>query len=193
MYFNLSLASLLYSFPLFISYSDSLAYYFKALSLFATLLRQFPFFNPRFLHTYYRCVENGDWKTRLIATRALKHTKLFPMQRLYWMHFNVFHSFTCFSSLLLSSLYILDSLAYYFKALSLFDTLLRQSPFFNPRFLHRKRGWYHSLLQELLDLKMWKDMALLDRRLLKICRSAFYGTPGICSYSVWQRCAYMYM
>ena len=34
-------------------------------------------------------------------------------------------------------------------------------------------------MQELLYLKMWKDMALLDRKLLKICRSAFYGTPGI--------------
>ena len=29
------------------------------------------------------------------------------------------------------------------------------------------------------NLKMWKDIALLDRRLLKIRRSAFYGTPGI--------------
>ena len=37
-------------------------------------------------------------------------------------------------------------------------------------------------MQELLDLKMWKDMALLDRKLLKIRRSAFYGTPGIGIY-----------
>ena len=40
-------------------------------------------------------------------------------------------------------------------------------------------SWYHSLLRKMLYLMMSKHMTFLARKVLKIHRSAFFGTPGI--------------
>ena len=40
-------------------------------------------------------------------------------------------------------------------------------------------SWYHSLLRKMLYLMMSKNMKFFAGKVLKIRRSAFYGTPGI--------------
>ena len=57
----------------------------------------------------------------------------------------------------------------YFKKMGIESNLLNQIQW----------SWYHSLLRKMLCLIMLKNITLLARKVLKIRRSPFYGTPGI--------------